>query len=66
MSQSDTNPISYGSLEKACLGKQRYESAAEAQQAAKWVRKTFGPKVKTYLCQHCGHWHIGHDRRRKT
>lgn len=41
-------------------GKKPFEDALEAQQVAKRFRKKYGPKLESYVCSVCGHYHLGH------
>ena len=54
---------SFGSYERACKGKRKYTTEADARHAAKDLRKRVGSKLKPYQCSFCDMWHIGHLRR---
>lgn len=42
-------------------GKMRHESGAAARRWAKRVQKDQGgPRMRAYVCDHCGEWHTGH------
>ncbi len=47
---------------KACQGKTRYESKAEA---CRILRLYAAPnRMRAYRCSFCGAWHIGHEPER--
>ena len=44
---------------KQCEGKTRYSSELSAQIKAR-KRKAEQGLMRPYICQFCGHWHLGH------
>ena len=52
---------------KACTGKHRYTSAAEAQAAISGLhrRKGYQGYMQAYRCPFCGGYHFGHPPRPK-
>lgn len=46
---------------KQCEGKRAYRTKADAKQAAKFAKATFGGRpVHAYRCGHCDQFHVGH------
>ena len=52
---------------KACTGKRRYTSAADALQAIKSLQHNKGWQgyMQPYLCPFCNGYHFGHPPKRK-
>jgi len=50
---------------KACEGKRRYETSAQAGYAAHLLREKDGAWMQAYHCQFCGGYHVGHMNRRR-
>jgi hypothetical protein len=46
--------------EIACLGKTRFTTRRRAKAAASRIRRTGGPAFRTYPCDYCGLFHVGH------
>lgn len=46
--------------EVACLGKRRFTTRRYAKAAASRIRRTGGPAFRTYGCEFCGLFHVGH------
>lgn len=46
----------------SCEGKIRFETAWEADVAARMYEGMLWERMLYYPCWYCGHWHIGHDR----
>lgn len=44
--------------ELPCQGKAKYTSQKEANGAALLARHNHGSKLKAYLCDYCGLWHL--------
>jgi hypothetical protein len=45
---------------RACAGKRRFRSEAEASQAARLVLLEYGEELVAYRCRFCRQWHLGH------
>lgn len=48
----------------SCARKRRFESARAAEKAANRLERERMEPWNAYGCDHCGGWHIGHDRLR--
>jgi hypothetical protein len=47
-----------------CEGKRVYSDSESASYAAAVQSMCTGKNIAHYKCEHCGYYHIGHDRRR--
>lgn len=66
--------MAYTIRQAACAGKQAFDRATanrvarETNQSratgANTKRKTQKPRADAYKCKFCGHWHVGHARRK--
>lgn len=45
-----------------CSGKRKFASKSIADAEAKRIRKKTKTKMKSYYCEFCTWWHLGHDR----
>lgn len=45
----------------ACLGKEKFDRAT----ANLVARKTRKVALVAYRCRCCGHWHVGHDQKKR-
>jgi hypothetical protein len=45
-----------------CAGKTPHKTI---KAAAKELKRSNGPRMKVYKCEHCGAYHIGHAKRGK-
>lgn len=52
----------YGGIERYCLEKRFYRTAAKARAACTRMERWHGVKLKPYRCPSCGHWHISRKR----
>jgi hypothetical protein len=48
-----------------CARKRAFRSRKDALEHGKFIGRTFGSKLKTYVCDHCGRWHLFTDREKK-
>ena len=48
---------------KSCSGKQAHPTQAQAVAHMIHLKCSGGERLKTYLCDFCGHWHVGHRKK---
>lgn len=48
---------------EACVGKEKFQTHAEAVKAAENHRRRRKGRITSYRCEHCGKFHIGNDRK---
>jgi hypothetical protein len=42
----------------SCSEKLAFDTEKEAKAAANFAKWSYGTKLKTYICKHCGLWHL--------
>lgn len=50
-------------VERSCLGKRRYVTKREAENAViRIAKQEHDETIQRYRCRYCGFWHLGHRR----
>lgn len=51
---------------RGCRYKRGYRTRTEAKQRAKADSRRAREAIEEYRCEHCGLWHVGHNRYREV